>query len=392
MSAYTQTVTAQSGRWRMDCDCDGNFASVSWGTEADAILRGLRHEHEHDTGRHMPPETVTARGAFDDPSTSLFLRWAVDPEPPTSLDASWDAMMASMTFTEPNYIANCDTMAAWYAANTGYDTDGFTAGDLTAGSLDVRGQSGTQANPVIVEGIQGGPARWDGNWITFRHCLIDAWGTYAAYATPTYGSGTYGIRFENCTFTSAPATERDCILISSTGGPGDYFGNSFVQCEIVGYSGGLKSYGGCYAKYVYVHDMYESSVAGQHVTCSTARRGRHHLVRCMGTDGGSGVFNVYHEGDMSDLLMQECIMVGMSPNATASYGIDNAKGTDGFAVNSTDMRWIDNLCGKFTNPPNSSIYAGIQFGAFSSTEGLNFGQGGNAAKSGCFFIADGTGW
>ena len=68
-------------------------------------------------------------------------------------------MIAGLTFTPSNYIANCDTMAAWYAANTGYDTDGVVLGDLTSGSLDVRGQSGTEQNPLIIENIRGGPAR-----------------------------------------------------------------------------------------------------------------------------------------------------------------------------------------------------------------------------------------
>lgn len=302
-------------------------------------------------------------------------------------------MVAGLSFTPAQYVDNCDTMDAWYQANTGYDTDGWTFGDLTLGNLDVRGTGGgTQASPMVVEGIQGGPARWDANWITFRHCLIDSWGTYAAYATPTLGSETFGIRFENCTFVASPATDRDCALIHSPGGPGDYFGVSFVQCDISGFSGGLKAYGGLWAKYVYMHDMQVSSGDGQHVTCSTARRGRHYLIRCMGTDGGSGVFNVYHEGDCSDLLLQECIMVGMSPNATASFGTDNAKGSDGFAVDSVDMRWINNMCGKFVNPPDAPNYAGIQYGAFSSTEGLDFGEGGNAIKTGCFFIEDGSGW
>jgi len=307
------------------------------------------------------------------------------------IDASWDAMVASMTFNEANYTNNCDTFDQWYQDNTGVFTNGVTMSDLESGSLDARGMTGTEASPVVIEGKIGGPARWDGNWVTFRHCLIDSWGTYAAYSTPTYG-GYYGIRFENCTFTATPATDRDCILIYSTGGPGDYFGNSFIQCEITGFSGGLKATGGCYAKYCYMHDMQESSVDGQHVTCSTARRGRHHMIRCMGTDGGSGVFNVYHESDCSDLLYEENVVIGMSPNASASYGMDNAKGSDGFAVNATNMRWINNMTGKYGNPPLPANYAGIQYGAFSTTDGLDFSPSGNATRAGNFYIADGSSW
>ena len=323
----------------------------------------------------------------------------IDPydTPPGSLDASWEAMIDSLTFVPANYIANCDTIDQWYEANTGYDTDGWTIGDLTPGNLDVRGQSGTQANPLVIEGIRGGPARWDGNWITFRRCLVEGVGTYAAYASPTFGSGTYGIRFEDCTFLQSPAVDQDCVLVNSQGGPGDPFGVSFYRCDIAGFGGGLKAYGGMWAKYCYIHHMQESSSEGQHVTCSTARGDNHHVIRTLGTDGGSGMFNSYYSvATVSNLLWEECIAIGMSPNASGSYGWDSAHGDSGFAAQSVNMRWIDCMCGKITTlggsppTPDPDNYAGIQYAPFSSTEGQDFGPGGNAVKEGCFMIEDGV--
>ena len=373
-------------------------SSATSGSGFSTLASGLTTSSHVDTGltngtpRFYLVNATNSTGTSADSSEA-----SATPAAATSLDDDWDQMVAAMTFTESNYMANCDTFDQWYQDNTGYDTDGVTLGDLTpetaADELFVRaGEGGTQSNPTIIEGMRGGPARWQDNWITYRHCLIDNIGTYGSYASPTYGSGYYGIRFENCTFIQSPASDRDCCLINSPGGPGDYFGNTFIQCEIQGFGGGLKATGGLYAKYCYIHDMQESSVGGQHVTCSTARAGRHHLIRCMGTDGGSGMFNVYHESDCSDMLFEENIAIGMSPNATASYGMDNAKGSQGYAANATNMRWINNMTGKYGNPPVPANYAGIQYGAFSTTDGLNFGPGGNATRSGNFYIADGSSW
>ena len=112
------------------------------------------------------------------------------------------------------------------------------------------------------------------------------------------------------------------------------------------------------------------------------------------------MFNVYHEGDCSDMLYDENICIGMSPNSSSSYAFDNAKGSLGFAADSTDMIWRGNMVGKIAADPFDldpvNRKDGIQYGALSTTTGMTTsgtpGDPGVYVKEDNFFIETGSAW
>lgn len=250
-----------------------------------------------------------------------------DPPP-----ASWQQAIDDSVVAQ-----NYNAIESWYAANTSFEAAGFAEQDLVSGSLE------SQFDGQLIEGIRGGPIRIAHNNVTIRGCLVEDWGLYGAYFNPTFGANLTGNVVEYCRIVGPGGDpidqERGCVF--AAGVP-----NSIIvrNCDVYGWTSGMSSMRRVTAEYCWVHDLASGNASGAHRTSLMTDASNVTFRRNYCTDGGSSCISVYADKNpMFNVLLEENILNGSSPNASPSYLINTKSGEHG--LNAYNVKYLGNMFG-----------------------------------------------
>lgn len=251
-----------------------------------------------------------------------------DPDDGGPPPASWQAAVDSRSFSQ---------VEAWYSANTGYRALGYSYADLIPGSLS------SSFDGQVIEGVRGGPIRIAHNNVTIRGCLVETWGTYGAYFNPTFGAQLTGnvVEYTNL---EGPGGNPDQPIRGALFVAGNADAITMRYCDFLGWTSGAASDRGMTAEYCWIHDLASPEGSDAHRT-SLRTSGRDVTFRrnyC--TDGGSSCISVYADKNpVHNVLLEENILNGSSPNASPSYLIATKVGD--FGPTATNVRYVGNMFG-----------------------------------------------
>lgn len=246
-----------------------------------------------------------------------------DPFPaPSHTPAGWLAAAESGDYT---------AVEDWYAANTGHEALGIEYADLNPGSLT------SEHDGQVIEGIRGSHILIAHNNVTVRGCRVEGSALHGAYFEPTHGADIVGTVIEHCTYDGGGSDVRANYWSSVNA-------NAVVTryCNIFGWRTGHTGVGGATFEYSWVHDL--STPEDAHRTGMQISGADCHYRRNYITDGGSGCAAAYFDvSPMHNSSMEENILNGSSPTASASYLINLKSGEHGPSV--TNFRLLRNMFG-----------------------------------------------
>lgn len=278
------------------------------------------------------------------------------PVEPLGVAAEWEAAVAMRDY---------DAMTAWAQEFTGFASLGINVGDLTPGEIT------SEFDGQVIEGVTDNNIRVAHNNVTIRGCQVRAVTVQAvehASFDPKFNATVTGLTIEHTTWTSDLPWDTEGqeaqagIFLPDREAAADTT-VTIRQCNVSGMTTGFRMGSGSRAEYNWCHDFGHPPgghcnpirIAGKNVT----------IRRNFLTDGTSGVCSMYFDDTnwpVSDAVMEENVLAGISPEATPSYLIQCVSGVNSDAARNVKIR--NNYLG------NASTY---QFGLLSGGGGLPWG-------------------